>query len=601
MSVVNKAPTGMPPLVPRIKPAGKSHHDHVVQFYGDDSALLDALVGFVGPALKAGDAALLIATQAHREELARLLEADGIDVADAAKRSRYLALDARETLSAFMVDGMPDPVRFEELIVKRVRQAREAAGDEGLRIVAFGEMVAILVLNGQAEAALALERLWTRLAKTYSFSLRCAYPMEQFNRYARKELFMRVCDEHSAVIPAEGFVMLSTEEERLRSIAELQQRANALEAELALHRSEEQLRLLVESAQDYAIFLLDPDGRVATWNLGAQRIKGYQASEIIGKHFSVFYPEEDLRSGKPQMELEVATAVGRFEDEGWRLRKDGSRFWANVIITALRDSSGNLRGFSKITRDTTEKMLALEALRNTNQELREEVARRTQAESKLQESERSLRKLSGHLLRMQDEERRRLGRELHDSVGQYLAALKMGLEAMHDNSNSQVQECVQMVDQCMKEVRTISYLLYPPMLEEVGLRSAIPWYIEGFSKRSGIQVACDIDPKVGRFSRDAELAIFRILQESLTNVHRHSESATAQVFLGLDDGTVYLEVSDQGKGISPAALEPGSDSSNTLGVGLRGMLERVHQLGGSMELSSNERGTTVRATLPREK
>ena len=601
MSVVNKAPTGMPPLVPRIKPAGKSHHDHVVQFYGDDSALLDALVGFVGPALKAGDAALLIATQAHREELARLLEADGIDVADAAKRSRYLALDARETLSAFMVDGMPDPVRFEELIVKRVRQAREAAGDEGLRIVAFGEMVAILVLNGQAEAALALERLWTRLAKTYSFSLRCAYPMEQFNRYARKELFMRVCDEHSAVIPAEGFVMLSTEEERLRSIAELQQRANALEAELALHRSEEQLRLLVESAQDYAIFLLDPDGRVATWNLGAQRIKGYQASEIIGKHFSIFYPEEDLRSEKPKMELEVATAVGRFEDEGWRLRKDGSRFWANVIITALRDSSGNLRGFSKITRDTTEKMLALEALRNTNQELREEVARRTQAESKLQESERSLRKLSGHLLRMQDEERRRLGRELHDSVGQYLAALKMGLETIHDDSSSQVQECVQMVDQCMKEVRTISYLLYPPMLEEVGLRSAIPWYIEGFSKRSGIQVACDIDPKVGRLSRDAELAIFRILQESLTNVHRHSESATAQVFLGLDDGTVYLEVSDQGKGISPAALEPGSDSSNTLGVGLRGMLERVHQLGGSMELSSNERGTTVRATLPREK
>jgi len=219
----------------------------------------------------------------------------------------------------------------------------------------------------------------------------------------------------------------------------------------------------------------------------------------------------------------------------------------------------------------------------------------------LQESERSLRKLSGHLLRMQDEERRRLGRELHDSVGQYLAALKMGLETIHDDSSSQVQECVQMVDQCMKEVRTISYLLYPPMLEEVGLRSAIPWYIEGFSKRSGIQVACDIDPKVGRLSRDAELAIFRILQESLTNVHRHSESATAQVFLGLDDGTVYLEVSDQGKGISPAALEPGSDSSNTLGVGLRGMLERVHQLGGSMELSSNERGTTVRATLPREK
>jgi PAS domain S-box-containing protein len=392
-----------------------------------------------------------------------------------------------------------------------------------------------------------------------------------------------------------------SEEDRLRSIAELQQKAKTLEAQLALHRSEEQLRLLVESAQDYAIFLLDPDGRVATWNLGAQRIKGYQASEIIGKHFSIFYPEEDLCSGKPQMELRVATTVGRFEDEGWRLRKDGSRFWANVIIAALRDSSGNLIGFSKITRDTTERMLALEALRKSNQQLREEVARRTQAEGRLLESERSLRKLSGHLLRMQDEERRRLGRELHDSVGQYLAALKMGLDAIETNSRPQVDECISMVDQCMKEVRTISYLLYPPMLEEVGLRSAIPWYIEGFSKRSGIQVTCNIDQNVGRLSRDAELAIFRILQESLTNVHRHSESSTAQVSLGLDDGTVYLQVSDQGKGISPSALEPGSDSSNTLGVGLRGMVERMHQLEGSMELSSNERGTTVRATLPREK
>ncbi len=226
MSAVNKVPTGMPPVVPKIKPTGKSHHDHAVQFYGDDSALLDALVDFFGPALKAGAAALLIATQAHREELARRFEAEeGIDVAGAVERSRYLALDARETLSAFMVDGMPDPVLFEELIGKRVRQAREAAAGEGLPLVAFGEMVAILVLNGQPEAALALERLWTKLSKTYSLSLRCAYPMEQFNHRARKELFMKVCDEHSAVIPAEGYVMLSTEDERLRSIAELQQKA----------------------------------------------------------------------------------------------------------------------------------------------------------------------------------------------------------------------------------------------------------------------------------------------------------------------------------------------------------------------------------------
>jgi PAS domain S-box-containing protein len=500
-----------------------------------------------------------------------------------------------------MIRGMPDPILFEQMIAERAKRARAAAGSENLRLVAFGEMVAILLQNGQPDAALALERLWTNLSKAYSFSLHCAYPMREFSQSSRRELFLKVCDEHSAIIPNETHAMKSTDEERLRSIAELQQKADALEAELALHRSEEQLRLLVESVQDYAIFLLGPDGRVATWNLGAQRIKGYQASEIIGKHFSVFYPQVDLDSGKPQEELRVATAVGRFEDEGWRLRKDGSRFWANVIITALRDSSGNLRGFSKITRDTTEKMLALEALRNSNQGLREEVARRTAAEAKLQDSERSLRRLSGHLLRMQDEERRRLGRELHDSVGQYLAALKMGLDAMDTGSDPRMGECLRMADQCMKEVRTISYLLYPPMLEEVGLRSAIPWYIDGFSKRSGIQVESQIDPGLGRLSRDAELAIFRILQESLTNVHRHSESSTATVRLGLDGETVYLEVSDQGKGISPSVLEPGEDSSNTLGVGLRGMIERMRQLGGSLDLSSDERGTTIRASMPHEK
>ena len=366
------------------------------------------------------------------------------------------------------------------------------------------------------------------------------------------------------------------------------------------HQSQDQFQLLVESVQDYAIFMLDAEGYVATWNIGAERIKGYKASEIIGQHFSHFYPEEDVRSGKPQHELTVAAAEGRFEDEGWRLRKDGSPFWANVIITALRDSSGNLKGFAKVTRDITEKMRALAELQLSNQELRKEIAERVAAERKLQESERALRKLSGHLLRMQDEERRRFGRELHDSVGQYLAALKMGLDAMSPESNPQIEECIRLVDESMKEVRTISYLLYPPMLEEMGLRSAIPWYLDGFSKRSGISVDCDMDPEIGRLSRDAEVALFRILQESLTNVHRHSESLTARIRLGMEAGMVYLEVSDEGKGMPPAVLESSQDPSSILGVGMRGMSERVRQLGGSLELSSNGHGTTVRARVPRE-
>ena len=131
-------------------------------------------------------------------------------------------------------------------------------------------------------------------------------------------------------------------------------------AEIALHESEERFRLLVATVKDYAIFVLDPTGHVATWNAGAQRIKGYAPEEIIGSHFSRFYCEEDVASGKCEMELEVAARQGRFEDEGWRVRKDGSRFWANVVLTALRDESGTLVGFAKVTRDLTDRRRAEE-------------------------------------------------------------------------------------------------------------------------------------------------------------------------------------------------------------------------------------------------
>src|ERR1044071_8661925 len=134
-------------------------------------------------------------------------------------------------------------------------------------------------------------------------------------------------------------------------------------AEERLRHSEEMFRLLVASVKDYAIFMLDTGGHIISWNAGAQRIKGYTAEEIIGKHFSIFYPQEDLDSGKPPRELEIATSTGVYEEEGWRLRKDGSRFWANVVITAVRDEHGTLRGFAKVTRDITERKRAEETQR----------------------------------------------------------------------------------------------------------------------------------------------------------------------------------------------------------------------------------------------
>jgi len=248
--------------------------------------------------------------------------------------------------------------------------------------------------------------------------------------------------------------------------------------------------------------------------------------------------------------------------------------------------------------------LAYEALQHTNEKLRIEIQERTEAQQNLQDSERRMRELSLRLLRLQDEEHRRIGRELHDSLGQYLAALKMGLDATHSslagNGNTlraleRLAECDHLLDTSIREVRTMSYLLHPPLLEECGLRSAIPSYVEGFSRRSGIRVTVEIAPNFARLGDEAEMALFRVLQESLTNVHRHSGSATALVRAELRDDMAILEVADQGQGIGSEAR---GEAPPRAGVGLQGMSERVRQLGGELHMESSAGGTTIRAALP---
>jgi PAS domain S-box-containing protein len=566
---------------------------HSVQFYEEDDALLDELGRFIGGALVAGDAAIVIATKSHRTGLDQRLKKQGFDVTKAARQGRYVALDAAETLSKFMVDGAPQELIFNDVIGEHILRARSAAGS-ARPVAMFGEMVALLWAEGNRAGVVRLEQLWQGLLKTQPFSLRCAYPLSGFHREEHGEWFMKICGEHSLVIPSEDYTTLATEEHRLRNIAYLQQRSSALAGVTALRESEERFRLLVNAVQDYAIFTLDARGRVDSWNMGAERIKGYQPAEIIGKHFSCFYPEESRRAGEPARALEIATTEGHWEAEGWRVRKDGTLFWANAVITARKDDTGNLIGFSKVTRDFTEQMLAKRSLEESRRQL--------------EDSEQSLRKLSLHLLRTQDEERRRIGRDLHDSLGQYLSVLKMRLDSFKsldktadlDTAKQDIAECADLAEESIKEVRTISYLLYPPMLEEMGLRSAVRWYLDGFTKRSGIQTSFDISPDFGRVPRDIEVAIFRVLQESLTNVHRHSGSPTADVKVLISDGTLILEVKDKGKGMPSGNLAEAGQDHGTHGVGLRGMDERMRHLGGRIDFHSTPTGTRVVATVPLE-
>src|SRR5579863_5939292 len=228
-----------------------------------------------------------------------------------------------------------------------------------------------------------------------------------------------------------------------------------------------------------------------------------------------------------------------------------------------------------------------------------ELDAREQAERTVRESEKSLRSLTGRLLQLQDEERRRFSRELHDSLGQYLAAVKMNLDMFSNSqpSNRLLSEAIHLLDQSIAETRTISHLLHPPLLDEAGFSSAAKWYLDGFAQRSGIEVKWDFPDDVGRLPKSIELGLFRVLQESLTNIHRHSGSKRAEVALKLFPDRVILEVRDHGTGIPQGLLRNFRDEGTNSGVGLAGMRERLRELGGRLDICS-EHGTLISATMP---
>ncbi len=217
-----------------------------------------------------------------------------------------------------------------------------------------------------------------------------------------------------------------------------------------------------------------------------------------------------------------------------------------------------------------------------------------------QQAEESLRRLNAGLLEMQDAERRKISRELHDSLGQYLSGVKMNLEVVSKSlpPNALLKECVAILDESISETRTMSHLLHPPLLDEVGFASAARWYVEGFSQRSGIQVSLVLPEKLKRLPGSVELALFRVLQESLTNIHRHSHSASAEISLSLRADEIRLWVRDKGKGLAPDVLEGIQTNSSYVGVGLVGLRERLRELGGRLEVRSDSPGTSILASLP---
>jgi signal transduction histidine kinase len=236
----------------------------------------------------------------------------------------------------------------------------------------------------------------------------------------------------------------------------------------------------------------------------------------------------------------------------------------------------------------------------------ETALRETQASMEVDSAARAaqLEQLSAKLINLQDEERRRLARELHDSAGQYLAGIQMNLSALlrpnsglQDAARARVSDTMDMAKLCTTEIRTISYLLHPPLLDETGLRSAISWYVEGFAERSGIRVELQIPENLGRLPSETETALFRVVQQSLANIHRHSGSPVAVIRVEVDDHAVNLEIRDEGHGFSPEVLTGFLSGTHLLGVGMAGMRERVRDMGGSFDVRSSDKGASIHVSL----
>ncbi|HEY4182077.1 MAG TPA: ATP-binding protein [Kofleriaceae bacterium] len=357
---------------------------------------------------------------------------------------------------------------------------------------------------------------------------------------------------------------------------------------------DELFRLLVSSVQDYAIFMLDPTGRISTWNAGAERFKGYTADEIVGKHFSIFYLPEEIAAGKCEMELRVAASVGRFEDEGWRLRKDGSRFWANVVISAMREASGELIGFSKITRDLTERRRA--------------------------EEERAARLAAEQANRTKDEFLAILGHELRNPLAPIVTALDLlrmrggELTKEHKIIERQVDHMVRLVDDLL-DVSRIARGKIELRRRTVDVRDAVQKAIEiasplieerrhhFTSNLSSTELLIDGD----------EARLIQVFANLLTNAAKYTDpGGQISISAGPHDGRIRVEVRDNGIGIEPELLpqvfnlfvqgtqsvDRGGRGGLGLGLALVKALAELH--GGTVKLASEGlgRGTTSTIDLP---
>lgn len=372
--------------------------------------------------------------------------------------------------------------------------------------------------------------------------------------------------------------------------AELEQKALDLEkVNEHLAQRNQELDAIVQTAPDI-IFSRQPDGGREYISSRFYEYTGAESGSAIGYGWMEYVHAEDKEPSLAQWMRCVET--GETYESEYRLRgADGGYRWFRARAVPLRDSEGRIVKWYGTCSDIHDSKRLEQSMRDSAAELERLVDSRTA----------ELRRLSGRLMTMQDEERRRIAREIHDGLGQELAAAKMILDGIlaKDKSPSLQQassEASQLVDRAIQQVRTISHLLHPPLLDEVGLISALRWFLEGLNQRSGIEIQLEVQPKdLGRLKSELETAIFRIVQEALTNMFRHSGARHGRVEVIANDGKITVTVTDDGKGIDAEIMQQRPDS---VGVGIGGMRQRVTELGGTLRLGNANPGTIVEVVIP---
>jgi PAS domain S-box-containing protein len=500
-----------------------------------------------------------------------------------------------------------------------------------------------------------------------------------------------------------GYPLFDSKGKQWGAISAVRDITERAQARQALLESEERFRLLIEGVRDYAVFMLDQDGFIVSWNEGAHRIYAYDSDEILGKHFSCFYPPEHPEASRPERALKATILDDRYEDEGWSVRKDGTGFWANTILRALRDDAGNLRGFSKVTRDITEQKRTQAALKETEEKYRgiienaiegifqstpdgkfisanpamarmfgydsaeELIADRRDIESqhyvdpsrrvifkkliaeksivrsfelrayrkdgsriwtsenvravtddtgvllyyegiveditKRKQVEAERVELLRRLVTAQEDEQRRISRELHDQMGQSLAAVLLGLKSLKDSvqgepARESVQRLQDITNRIADEMHSLVRELRPTALDDLGLHTALSNYTDEWSQRSNVAIDFHSNGFLNqRLGSQVESTVYRIVQEALNNVMKHANAQNVSIILEKRGNRVLVIVEDDGVGFDAEALL--KTPTKNRHFGLLGMQERVTLVGGSFNIESTPGvGSTVLVHIP---